>query len=93
MRWLYGDIFPAFAMFSIILYVLHIEKIHYMPPCCCRLIHKGVGTARRSVSCVDILGALLLQVVVSTDVLARGVDLERVNLVINLDLPVSEGDR
>jgi superfamily II DNA/RNA helicase len=31
-----------------------------------------------------------MQVVVSTDVLARGVDLERVNLVVNLDLPVSE---
>lgn len=29
-----------------------------------------------------------LRVVVSTDVLARGVDLERVNLVVNLDLPV-----
>lgn len=29
-----------------------------------------------------------LQVAVSTDVLARGVDLERVNLVVNLDLPV-----
>ncbi|EFJ49377.1 hypothetical protein VOLCADRAFT_38357, partial [Volvox carteri f. nagariensis] len=27
------------------------------------------------------------QVMVSTDVMARGVDLERVNLVVNLDLP------
>ena len=27
------------------------------------------------------------QVMVSTDVIARGVDLDRVNLVVNLDLP------
>ncbi|KAL6760981.1 P-loop containing nucleoside triphosphate hydrolase protein [Haematococcus lacustris] len=32
--------------------------------------------------------AFKLRLVVSTDVLARGVDLERVNLVVNLDLPV-----
>ncbi len=29
------------------------------------------------------------QVIVSTDVLARGVDLDRINLVVNMDLPVS----
>lgn len=31
--------------------------------------------------------AFRLRVIVSTDVLARGVDLDRVNLVINADLP------
>ncbi len=33
--------------------------------------------------------ALCAQVIVSTDVLARGVDLDRINLVVDLDLPVS----
>ena len=30
----------------------------------------------------------ILQVIVSTDVMARGVDLDRVNVVANLDLPM-----
>jgi hypothetical protein len=29
-----------------------------------------------------------LQVIVSTDVMARGVDLDRVNLVVNMDVPL-----
>ncbi len=40
-------------------------------------------------ACLSIHPPACLQVVVSTDVLARGVDLDRVNLVVNLDLPVS----
>ena len=47
----------------------------------------GATAQRQRMRALDSVRAFRVRVLVSTDLTARGVDLERVNLVVNLDLP------